>query len=74
MSQLSKEVLEMIEQDEKLIFAIAQGMNKAFRSVERWIKNSRKYSKILTSKAVVLIIEKETGLTEDQIVEETVPA
>ena len=67
MAQIKTDVLERLKADEELQFAIAQGMNKKFRTVGYWLKTN---DEMLASKAVVLIIKDVTGLMEDEIIEQ----
>ena len=66
MPQVTQEVLNKLREDEKLVFKISQGMNRRFRTVENWVRDN---DEMLASKAVVLIIKEETGLSEKQILE-----
>lgn len=66
MAQINQEVLSKVRSDEALIFKIAQGTNRKFRTVENWVRDN---DEMLASAAVVLIISKATGLSEDEILE-----
>lgn len=66
MPQVTQDVLNVLRNNEPLQFAIAQGMNRKFRTIERWVRDN---DEMLGSTAVVLIIAKETGLSEDEILE-----
>jgi hypothetical protein len=69
MSQLNQELLERLRTDDALALAIAKGTNRKFGTVQKWISGDDRLN-MLTSKAVVLIIKEETGLKEDEIIEQ----
>ena len=68
MTQLNQEVLNELKTNEDLQYAIAKGMHRKMRTIREWIKDIEKPDPILSSQAVVLIIQKFTGKTEDEIV------
>jgi hypothetical protein len=68
MPQLSNKVKELFAKDDDLIYAIAKGMNLKFETVAKW-KRGNDPDERLTSRASILIIKEETGLSEEQILE-----
>lgn len=66
MPHITKELLERLQNDEDLVFAIAKGMKRKFRTVENWVRDN---DEMLASQAVVLIIKHEADLTESEILE-----
>lgn len=64
--KLRSNILQQLRNDEALVFAIAKGFHRKFRTIETWVRDN---DDMLSSPAVVAIIEKETGLSEDEILE-----
>lgn len=66
MAKLIKpEFLTRLRDEEELLYEIAKGMRLKFRTIEKWV---REEDKMLTSVAVISIIEKATGLQESDFV------
>jgi hypothetical protein len=71
MAQLSQEVLNRLKASARLRFDFAEGMYRSLRTVERWLEAD---DKSLASQAAVLLLEKLTGLTEQQILQQETAA
>lgn len=65
--KLKSNILQQLRKDEALVFAIAKGFHRKFRTIETWVRDN---DDMLSSPAVVAIIEKETGLSESEILED----
>ena len=67
--KLSLAALEAIQGDTQIKNALAIEFKCSVYSIARWLKTNEDNGE-LTKKAALVIIEKGTGLTEDQILEE----
>lgn len=65
---LSKTALERIRQSKKCRIALQYAMNKTDATIYRWLDEN---NIILTTVAALQIIREETGLTDDEILEQT---
>jgi len=66
MAQLKKSVLEKLRQDESLQQKMSAAMVKRISTIKSWLRYN---DVILTSKAVLLVIQDLTGLSEEEILE-----
>ena len=66
MKRLNQEVLNRLKTDEEFILRVAQGMNKKIRTIREWIRTDDDEN--LTSLAFLLVIEKLTGLKQEEII------
>jgi hypothetical protein len=68
--KLSKKAIQRLRENKKARGRIALAFDKTDFSVIRWIKENSANS-MLTTAAAMQIIREETGLTDEQILEET---
>lgn len=68
MPKFSKKVKQLFKKNDELTYAIARGMNMKFETVAKWVRGNDPDNR-LTSRASILIIKEETGLSEEEILE-----
>jgi hypothetical protein len=64
---LKPNIIQTLRDKEVIQFKIATALNRKFRTVDRWIREN---DSMLTSPAVLAIIKQETGLPDNEILEE----